>query len=196
MRAGRLGVLAGVLWGATVGAVTAAPAAPPPSANFTLLQQICIDTHANRAAAVAAGQAAGIGLPPANGADLILSSLQIEDPEVHAKLAGAAVTMLIVGHKSTTIAGQPVTMNLCIIATPTPDADADEQLTDWVATAPVSNHNGNPSFFYSGEAGRHLSAGGLSDDQALAEIRKGDMQSTTILHLQNSTALVYAVFSA
>ena len=184
-------VLAGLLWAAGAGA---APATPAENPNFALLARVCIATHADHDAALAAGQAAGLTLPSPNGATGIVSNLQFEDADVRGKLAGDRVVMVIVGHKATTLAGQPVIEDLCAIASAVPDGDADAQFRAWIASPPASDHNGNPFFVFTGEAGSHQSAATYSEADAAAAIHQGDMQTAAVLHLPDTTVLVYGKF--
>ena len=183
---GAIGVLAG-----------AAPASADPAADasFEVMSQVCLATHAERAAALAAAQSVGLVLPAPNGAADILARLQLDDTETRGKLVGDKVMMLIVGRKDTTLAGQPVVENLCAIATAAPDDAADTAFRDWIGTLPASDHGGNPFFVFTGAPTQRQSAAADSEADAAAAIHHGDMQTAAILHLQDSTVLVYGRFA-
>ncbi len=134
-------------------------------------------------------------LPSPNGATAILANLQLDGAEARGKLAGDKVMILIVGRKSTTLAGQPEVENLCAIATPAPDEAADTAFRDWIGTLPASDHGGNPFFVFTGEPTNRQSAASFSEADAAAAIHKGDMQTAAILHLPDTTVLVYGRFA-
>jgi hypothetical protein len=172
----------------------AASATPMDDANFALLSRVCIDTHADPVAALAAGKADGLVLPAPNGADDLVASLHFEKAQVQGKLAGESIVMLIVGQKPTTVGGQPAVENLCAIATAAPDAAADIAYADWIAEPPATNVRDNPFFVFEGQPGAHKSAAALSQAEATAAIHSGDMQTAAILHMQDATVLVYGKF--
>ena len=172
---------------------TAANAAESP--GFALFRKVCIDTHADHAAALAAGQAAGFVLPAPNGSDPMLANLQFEGAEAHGKLADGKVMTLLLGHKSTSLAGQPVVENLCAIATGVVDPTVDADVQAWVGVTPATNHDGNPFFVFTGAAGHHASASSLSEEDAAVAIHHGDMQTTAILHQPDTSVLVYGAFA-
>lgn len=189
MRRRLSGVLAGLLCAVWAGAAVA-----DDNANFELLRQVCIATHASRMGSLASGEAAGFVLPPPNGVAMLLVNLQFEASDVKSKLTGDKVATLIVGKKSTTLDGQPVIENLCAIATAAPDADADAALEAWIGVPPASNHGGNPFFVFTGPSGAHQSAAALTEADAVAAIHRGDMQTAAIVHQADTTVFVYGVF--
>jgi hypothetical protein len=187
--AGLVGGLCACLGGAP------AHAAPADSPDFALLNKVCIQTRADRAAALAAGQAVGLALASPNGAADILANMQLEDAEARGKLAGERVMMLIVGRKTTTLAGQTQVENLCAIATAAPSDAADAAFRNWIGTLPASNHGGNPFFVFTGPPTQRQSAAAFSEADAAAAIHQGDMQTAAILHLPDTTVLVYGRFA-
>ena len=191
MRRGlQIAVLAvGLVW------VAAATANAAESPGFALFRKVCIDTHADHAAALAAGQAAGFVLPAPNSADPILANLQFEGGEAHGKLADGRVMTLFLGHKSTSLAGQPVVENLCAIAIGVADPTVDADAQAWVGVTPATNRDGNPFFVFTGASGRHASASSLSEADAAAAIQHGDMQTAAILHQPDMSVLVYGAFA-
>jgi len=177
-----------------MGGVCVGSVAAQDSPNFELLRHVCVDTHASRMGSVALAEAAGLVLPHPNGLAAILDNMQLEASDVRSRLSGGKVTTLIVGKKSTTLAGQPVVESLCAIATSAPDDAADAALQAWIGVPPASNHNGNPFFVFTGASGAHRSAATLTEADAVSAIHRGDMQTAAILHQADTTVLVYGVF--
>jgi hypothetical protein len=178
----RLGLIL-TLWTLSSGAAFA------DTPTFALFQRLCVDTHANPAAALAAAKAEGFVEPlPAIIKDL--ATLQLEGSQSRAKLVDDGILILVVGHKPFP-AGPGMTMAGCALVIAPADGPSEEALATWAGAGQTQGDDGQPFFLFTGDPAHRRSALDASGDELAAAAKNGDLQIAGASHKPDVTVLIY-----
>jgi len=159
--------------------------------GFDLFHRLCVDTHANPAAAVTTAQAEGF-VQPMTSITKDLASLNLEESQYRARLVDDGVLILVVGRKPFP-AGQGMTMRACALAIMPADSAAEAALGDWAAVAAVNGDDGQPFYIFAGDPAHRRAAAQLSEDELTALARSGDLQIAGASHKPDVTVLIYGL---
>jgi hypothetical protein len=172
-------------------ALSAAAATAGGSVNFDLFRRLCIDTHADPAAALAVAKAEGFVRPMAAMAK-DFASLQLNETETRARLVDEGVLMLVVGHKPFP-GGPKMTMIGCGLVISPADGPTEEALAAWAGTGEIDGADGQPFFLFTGDPTHRQPAAGIDPDAMVAAAHRGDLQIAGASHKPDSTVLVYGL---
>ncbi len=174
-----------MLWALSSGAALA------DSREFALFQRLCVETHADPAAALAAAKAEGF-VEPMAAMTKDLASVELDDPKSRAKLVDDGLLMLVVGHKPFP-AGPGLTMAGCGLVILPANSPAEDALTAWAGVSPIQGDDGQPFFLFSGDQAHRKSALNITPDDMAALAKAHDLQIAGASHKPDSTVLIYGI---
>ena len=166
------------------------------NANFEVFRGVCLDTHADRDAALSAAKAQGFVRPPAGMLAAMSASMKMDNLEVRARFVEDGLQLMFIGEKAFPVGDKSFVASVCVLGVLPTDSAEESAVIDWAGVAPASTStDGSPIILFSDDGGHHKAIDPTNQAAIADMIRNGQVRFVSAGHRDQESLAMFGVIT-
>ena len=178
---------------ALAAALVLAPPALAADPAFEAYLRVCVATHGDHGAVIAAAEREGIATPlPAEGLAKLSQGMDHPDGRFKTSADGGAI-IVILGHRNVSVTDGAFDASMCMVAVTPLDPAAEAAAIEWAGVPVVQNGEQWPLMVFTGPPGQRTAVDMHDRASYVALAKEGKLQAVSAGHNGPLSFMIYGV---